>query len=143
MIPHIEWSKSAVVGIALAAALLCVSSPARAINVCGDGICQGTGIPPETPQNCQADCGFCGDGICGVPENGESCVADCGSTCLSFTLSSALKKSGCSGDDDGDCLDNVKENDLAFIVAPWYFYDEDENCSGAWYTDGPDALHYG
>lgn len=120
------------------------AAPAEAIYVCGDGVCQTWGFPPESPQNCQADCGYCGDGICGYPENCSSCVNDCSSTCLNYTLSSTLKKSGCSGDDDGDCLDNALETDLAWVVAPWYFYDEDENCSGAWYTQGPvSSLHYG
>jgi hypothetical protein len=128
---------------AFAAALLFAPGQALAINVCGDGICQGTGIPPETPQNCQADCGFCGDGICGFPESCSACINDCKGNCLGFTLANELKKSGCAGDDDGDCLDNLRESDLAWIVAPYYYYDEDEDCSGAWYTDGPNALHYG
>jgi len=136
-------SKTTLFGAVLAAAVFFVPSRVLAINVCGDGICQASGIPPETPQNCQADCGLCGDAICGYPETCSSCVNDCKGNCLGFTLSSALKKSGCAGDDDGDCLDNLKENDLAWIVAPFYYYDEDEDCSGAWYTDGPSALHYG
>jgi hypothetical protein len=130
-------------GSAAFAAALLAPEPALAINVCGDGICQGTGIPPETPQNCQADCGFCGDNICGFPENCSVCLNDCKNNCLGFTLASELKKSGCAGDDDNDCLDNTKETDLAWVMSPWYYYDEDENCSGAWYTDGPNALHYG
>ncbi len=135
--------KLTLLGAALAMAVFFLPGRAAAVNVCGDDICQGTGIPPETPQNCQADCGFCGDGICGYPENCSACVNDCGSTCLSFTLSSELKKSGCAGDDDNDCLDNGQETDLAWLAAPHYFYDENENCSGAPYTDGPSALHYG
>jgi hypothetical protein len=136
-------SKTTLFGAVLAAAVLFVPGRVLAINVCGDGICQAGGIPPETPQTCPADCGFCGDGICGIPENCSVCISDCGSSCLSFTLSSELKKSGCAGDDDNDCLDNAKENDLAWIAAPYYYYDESEGCSGAWYTDGPNALHYG
>lgn len=48
---------------------------------------------------------------------------------LSYTLSSELKKSGCAGDLDQDCLDNTEETNLAWAAAPWYFYDEDEDCS--------------
>lgn len=45
------------IGAALAVMMFFAPGRVLAINVCGDGICQGTGIPPETPQNCQADCG--------------------------------------------------------------------------------------
>jgi hypothetical protein len=62
---------------------------------------------------------------------------------LGFTLSSDLKKAGCASDDDGDCLDNFLEAELAFLVAPHYFYDEDEGCSGAPYLGNADPLHYG
>ncbi len=85
----------------------------------------------------------CGDGVCGSGESCSVCVADCRNGCLNYTLSSPLAKSGCAGDDDGDCLDNAGETDLAWIVAPNYYYDEDENCSGAWYTQSPNATRYG
>lgn len=49
---------------------------------------------------------------------------------LSYNLSSELKKSGCASDTDGDCLDNNQETSLAWAASPWYFYDEDEDCSG-------------
>jgi MYXO-CTERM domain-containing protein len=62
---------------------------------------------------------------------------------LGFTLSSDLKKAGCAADDDGDCLDNFLEAELAFMVAPHYFYDEDEGCSGAPYLGNANPLHYG
>lgn len=62
---------------------------------------------------------------------------------LGFQLSSDLKKAGCAGDDDGDCLDNFLEAELAFLVAPHYFYDEDESCSGAPYLGNANPLHYG
>lgn len=122
---------------------LLATGPSRAIYICGDGVCQSSGFPPETPQTCQADCGYCGDAICGYPETCSSCVSDCANTCLNFTLPSALEKSGCSGDDDGDCLDNAQESNLAWIVAPYYYYDEDESCAGAWYVPSPNATHYG
>jgi hypothetical protein len=62
---------------------------------------------------------------------------------LDFTLSSDLKKASCAGDDDGDCLDNFLESELAFLVAPHYFYDEDEGCAGAPYLSSPNPLHFG
>jgi len=61
---------------------------------------------------------------------------------LSYTTSSALKKAGCSGDADGDCLDDSIETGLAWAVSPWYFYDEDEGCSG-WENDfGQPSYHF-
>lgn len=33
------------------------AGPAAAIEVCGDGICNGNALPPETLQTCPADCG--------------------------------------------------------------------------------------
>jgi len=32
---------------------------ARAIDVCGNGICATTAVPPETCSTCPADCGTC------------------------------------------------------------------------------------
>ena len=61
---------------------------------------------------------------------------------LTYNTSSALKKSSCSGDTDGDCLDNSIETSLAWAVSPWYFYDEDEGCSG-WENDfGQSSTHF-
>jgi hypothetical protein len=61
---------------------------------------------------------------------------------LSYSTSSALKKAGCSGDGDGDCLDDSIETGLAWAVSPWYFYDEDEGCS-AWENDfGQSPTHF-
>lgn len=48
---------------------------------------------------------------------------------LSYTLSDELKKTGCAGDTDADCLDNQREADLAWVVAPSYYYDENEGCA--------------
>jgi hypothetical protein len=62
---------------------------------------------------------------------------------LAFTLPGDLKTAGCGGDDDGDCLDNLREAQLAFAVAPHYFYDEDESCAGAPYLSSKDPLHFG
>jgi len=50
------------------------------------------------------------------------------STYLTYTLSDALKKSLCIGDTDNDCLDNAREQDLAWIASPNYLWDEDEGC---------------
>ena len=52
----------------VAFAVLALPPAAAAIPICGDNICQGTGLPPETCQTCPADCGACpgdadGDGI--------------------------------------------------------------------------------
>ncbi|HEV7240314.1 MAG TPA: hypothetical protein VGQ36_13830 [Thermoanaerobaculia bacterium] len=60
---------------------------------------------------------------------------------LQFLLSSELAKNHgpvaphtsfngvCSGDADGDCLDDAVENELIQKVNPSYFLDEDESCS--------------
>ena len=47
---------------------------------CGDGKCEFG----ESADDCPADCGWCGDGMCGVHENGPnggSCPKDCLSAC--------------------------------------------------------------
>jgi hypothetical protein len=56
---------------------------------------------------------------------------------LAATLPSDLKKAGCSGDTDGDCLDDAVEGALATAIRPNVFYDEDEDCN---YQDS--SLHY-
>lgn len=56
---------------------------------------------------------------------------------LTYTLASPLVKASCAGDADGDCLDDTEENNLAWIVAPKIFYDEDEDCAPA-----NNAVHY-
>lgn len=61
---------------------------------------------------------------------------------LTYTTPTELKKSPCSGDTDGDCLDNVEEANLAWAVAPWYFYDEGEDCSGWRNSYGLPAVHF-
>lgn len=59
---------------------------------------------------------------------------------LTYSLYSALKKSGCSGDTDGDCLDNSLEDSLAWAISPWYFYDEDEGCNSGLHFDRRDYI---
>ncbi len=61
---------------------------------------------------------------------------------LTYTISTDLKKAACSGDTDSDCLDNVEEGNLAWAVAPWYFYDEGEDCSGYRNGFGLPASHF-
>jgi hypothetical protein len=56
---------------------------------------------------------------------------------LVATLPSELKKASCSGDVDGDCLDDSVEGALASALRPNVFYDEDESCN---YQDS--SLHY-
>jgi hypothetical protein len=61
---------------------------------------------------------------------------------LSYNLYSPLKKNYCEGDTDGDCLDNVEENNLAVTAGPWYFYDEDDGCN-EWENDyGLSSTHF-
>jgi hypothetical protein len=62
-----------------------------------------------------------------------------------YTLSSELKKASCANDFDNDCLDDAREQSLAWIAAPQYFYDEDEEYAYATYTDADssyDKLHF-
>lgn len=50
------------------------------LSACGDGQC----LIDETAENCPVDCGFCGDGICGMHEagvNGGTCPQDCLAQC--------------------------------------------------------------
>lgn len=55
---------------------------------CGDGDCtQG-----ETPDNCIADCGYCGDNVCSADEQGN-CSTDCG----------FCGDGVCSADESGTC----------------------------------------
>jgi hypothetical protein len=118
---------------------------AGAIPICGDGFCAGS--PFETPDSCPIDCGgpppSCGDGSCNGSETCDTCLKDCVNRCITLTLVDELKKNSCTNDDDNDCLDNFREQDLAWIFSPHYFYDEGEDCAGAWYTNDPDTLHFG
>ncbi|HXU31307.1 MAG TPA: hypothetical protein VN851_12075 [Thermoanaerobaculia bacterium] len=70
-------------GLGLTAAVpwLAGARPARAIDVCGNGICAIHAVPPESCSTCPQDCGSCcGNGICAAPENCATCGTDCG-TC--------------------------------------------------------------
>jgi hypothetical protein len=61
---------------------------------------------------------------------------------LRYTLGTELKTSGCTGDTDSDCLDNGQEGALAWAASPWYFYDEDEDCSGWKNRFGLPSYHF-
>ena len=53
---------------------------------------------------------------------------------LKYRLSSELKASSCPNmqeDGDGDCLNDNLEADLAWVVAPAFFFDEDEECGSS------------
>lgn len=61
---------------------------------------------------------------------------------LSYNLYSPLKQTGCAGDGDDDCLDDSLEASLAWAASPWYFYDEDEDCSGWTNKFGLPSSHF-
>jgi hypothetical protein len=48
---------------------------------------------------------------------------------LDFSIPSALKRSGCPNDQDGDCLDDAMEHALAAKAAPMMFLDNAERCA--------------
>ena len=48
---------------------------------------------------------------------------------LTYITSSPLMKVHCTGDRDGDCLDDNIESQLALAAAPHYYYDDREDCS--------------
>ena len=67
---------------------------------CGDGYC----IAPETANLCADDCGFCGDGVCGVNETSGKivfCPADCEVPC-----------------GDGICAEAVETSDSCIVDCP-------------------------
>jgi hypothetical protein len=61
---------------------------------------------------------------------------------LTYSLYAPLKSGSCLGDGDGDCLDDGLESSLAWAVSPWYFYDEDEDCSGWTNRFGLPSSHF-
>ncbi|MBN1960207.1 MAG: PKD domain-containing protein [Deltaproteobacteria bacterium] len=52
----------------------------RDCGYCGDGIC-GVDETADPGGNCAKDCGKCGDGICMANETTNNCVADCSKGC--------------------------------------------------------------
>lgn len=69
-------------------------------------------------------------------------LASSAEAALTYTTPTELKKSPCAGDSDGDCLDDVEEANLAWAMAPWYLYDEGEDCSGWRNGYGLPASHF-
>lgn len=61
---------------------------------------------------------------------------------LTYSLPSPLKKDSCLNDRDSDCLDQIEETNLGWAVSPWYFYDEDESCSGWTNRFGLPSTHF-
>jgi alpha-tubulin suppressor-like RCC1 family protein len=56
----------------------CANNSASGLCHCGNGTCDTA--QGETTLTCPVDCGqSCGDGFCGVNENGSNCYVDCGS----------------------------------------------------------------
>jgi hypothetical protein len=90
------------------------AGPAAAIDVCGDGICNGNAVPPETLQTCPADCGG--------PPGG----------CLRDTCDNGSCSRPAAGDADGDSVPDRLEYDLAHKFFPsalmqWAGVDRDES----------------
>lgn len=61
----------AILTLLTAAGLLLAASPAAAIPVCGNGVCESTAFPPEDYLSCPADCG--GNPSPCTPESCTSC----------------------------------------------------------------------
>ena len=73
---------------------------------CGDGKC----VYEEDFENCKADCGICGDGVCGTHEAGpdgglcpKDCLAACGDGKCEGGESPEFCLADCSGCGDGFC----------------------------------------
>ncbi len=63
-----------------AAAFVAAFAPERslAVEVCGDGVCKSSAIPPETCASCPRDCGPCRrDFFCSYPELQSASISDC------------------------------------------------------------------
>jgi hypothetical protein len=69
-------------------------------------------------------------------------LASAADAALTYSLSTPLKKAGCTNDGDSDCLDQFEETNLAWALSPWYFYDEDESCSGWTNRFGLPSSHF-
>jgi hypothetical protein len=72
-------SRFALAAFILGGAFLLAAAPAASIDECGNNICRPDATPPETPENCPADCGggpndclvdSCDQGSCSRPEQG-------------------------------------------------------------------------
>ena len=73
------------------------------LSICGNSECEFG----EDPQACPVDCGWCGDGVCGLKEQAD-CAMDCGSTCGNQQCEGGESAEGCpidcGGCGDGFCL---------------------------------------
>jgi hypothetical protein len=69
-------------------------------------------------------------------------LASAAEAALTYSLSTPLKKDACTNDRDSDCLDQFEETNLAWALSPWYFYDEDESCSGWTNRFGLPSSHF-
>jgi len=72
---------------------------AWAIDVCGNGICFGTAIPPETCSSCPQDCGPCSG-----PDQDSDGVIDSQDNCPTTANAS---QANCDGDGTGDACDSL------------------------------------
>lgn len=66
-----------------AAAFAGFAYDANAFVICGDGICQTSGVPfgedcEICPEDCGGSCTICGNGFCSAGESCSSCSLDCG-----------------------------------------------------------------
>ena len=81
----------------------CVSEAVEPGCNCGDGECKGD----EDNETCPLDCGSCGDGVCGVNENGPEgglCPQDCLAACGNKKCEGGESPETCFVD-CGDCGD--------------------------------------
>jgi hypothetical protein len=76
------------------------------LGACGDGKC----VYLEDDNSCPADCGWCGDGVCGLNENGpdggtcpKDCLAACGDGLCEGGESVLFCQVDCGGCGDGFC----------------------------------------
>ena len=76
------------------------------LGACGDGKCVFT----ETSEECPVDCGWCGDEVCGIAENGpdggscpQDCLAACGDDKCQGGESAQFCPMDCGGCGDGLC----------------------------------------
>ena len=76
------------------------------VPACGDGNC----VFGESAEGCPVDCGWCGDGICGIHENGVAggtcpadCVAACGDGLCQGGENPTVCVMDCGGCGDGFC----------------------------------------
>ena len=86
--------------------LLLMGCPPPPGPVCGDMICSAA---VETPINCPADCGTCGNGICETSESVVTCPGDCGGgpVCGNLVCEAGENATNCPGDCGVGCGDGT------------------------------------